>query len=133
MADVSKLEETGKPIDEQCIRVGAECSRPKCKDCVHYDVCYELTYHEPNGEIVGREVCNNFKDKSRFVDLPCKVGDTVYFVYRNEIFEHKIRKIEIGEYGGFVCSSHCFPFSSFGQYVFLTREEAEKALKGRKK
>ena len=34
MADVSKLEETGKPIDEQCIRVGAECSRPKCKDCV---------------------------------------------------------------------------------------------------
>ena len=49
-----------------------------CKGCVHYDVCYELTYHEPNGEIVGREVCNNFKDKSRFVELPCKVGDVLW-------------------------------------------------------
>lgn len=113
----------------------------QCEDCVHYIICEkECRNKYENGECeycynyfckVRKEAekCNFFKDKSRFVDLPCKVGDTVYFVYRNEIFEHKIRKIEIGEYGGFACSSHCFPFSSFGQYVFLTREEAEKALR----
>ena len=39
-----------------------------CKDCIYYDVCddYILTF------------CRGFKDKSRFIELPCKVGDTVY-------------------------------------------------------
>lgn len=52
----------------------------QCKDCVHYEVCYELTYHEPNGEIVGREVCQYFKDKSRFVELPCRCEDCIHSV-----------------------------------------------------
>lgn len=119
MADISKSEETGKPIDEQCIRVGAECSRPKCKDCVHYDVCYELTYHEPNGEIVGREVCNNFKDKSRFVELPCEIGREVYWINNGKLYKSK-----------FSLADMC---GAYGKTVFLTREEVEKALKGRKK
>ena len=72
----------------------------------------------------------DFLIENGVIVLPCKVGDRVYFVYRNKIFEHKIREIVIGEYGGFAYSSDCFPFSSFGKYVFLTREEAERALKG---
>ena len=127
-----------------------------CKDCVHYDVCYELTYHEPNGEIVGREVCNNFKDKSRFVELPCKVGDVVYAIFyigtpsQPSIYKSKVNEIVI------VDSSEPYynqPFivldvrlcdtlirrktslgiSDFNKTVFLTREEAEKALEERNK
>ena len=117
-----------------------------CKDCVHYDVCYELTYHEPNGEIVGREVCNNFKDKSRFVELPCKVGDWLYLPCCGEIIKLQVFEININhifvDYGKGVIRNIIalndkggrmeFKFSDIGKTVFLTREEAEKALKERK-
>ena len=56
-----------------------------CKDCIHYDVCggYTLTdldcdvfHYAREGradEIPDIEVrCSDFKDKSRFVELPCK-------------------------------------------------------------
>lgn len=105
-----------------------------CRDCIFYRRCctfaeeYNLNFMHKTSP----ESCPDFKDKSRFVELPCKVGETVYFIYQNKIFEHKIREIVIGEYGGFVYSSDCFPFLAFGNYLFLTREEAEKALKERK-
>ena len=46
-----------------------------CKDCYHYDMC-------------GFECCNDdaltfckyFKDKSRIVELPCKMGDEAYYI-----------------------------------------------------
>ena len=45
----------------------------KCENCIHYDVC------EMFGNIRYREEhsCRTFKDKSLFVELPCKVGDKV--------------------------------------------------------
>lgn len=44
-----------------------------CKDCIHYEVCDD-TY---SLEFCGTEICKEFKDKSNFIELPCKVGDTV--------------------------------------------------------
>lgn len=47
-----------------------------CKDCYHYDVCCELMQ-----QLHWRpELCNSFKGKSRIVELPCNVGDYVYYV-----------------------------------------------------
>lgn len=40
-----------------------------CEDCIHYYVCYEG---------LDRFVCSLFKDKSKFIELPCSIGDTVY-------------------------------------------------------
>lgn len=51
-----------------------------CKDCIHYDVCkcvnskVDEMYGNRNGTQYG---CGYFKDKSRFIDLPCNVGDEV--------------------------------------------------------
>ena len=42
----------------------------KCGNCIHNKVC--------DHNIYGFENCGAFKDKSLFVELPCKVGDTVY-------------------------------------------------------
>ena len=50
-----------------------------CKNCIKADVCkvledfYKDTFY-------GRYIqgCDFFKDRNRFVELPCKVGDTVY-------------------------------------------------------
>ena len=44
-----------------------------CKDCAHYEVCKiepKLVGFNANGKI--RE-CDHFKDKSKFIELPCKV------------------------------------------------------------
>ncbi len=44
-----------------------------CKDCIHYSVCF-ITDEDVEKE-VGKFGCDDFKDKSRFVELPCNVGD----------------------------------------------------------
>lgn len=110
-----------------------------CKDCVHYEVCNRIG----NKILNGFEVCDQFKDKSRFVELPCKVGDIVYkvsFVYKN-VAPLKVEGFLRSLASWKVHLTHIIPswignqkehlyiaFSSFGKTVFLTREEAEKAL-----
>ena len=51
---------------------------PKCKDCVHVEVCCEKNLHVAVGmNIIPRfkykrieQECKHFKDRSRFVELP---------------------------------------------------------------
>lgn len=66
-----------------------------CKDCIHYDVCGFNEYKDFN------EICSFFKDKSRIVELPCKVGDKVHKIIKSNIFDNSCtrydnRKICIG-------------------------------------
>lgn len=47
-----------------------------CKDCVHYEACKEWCsgideYIDPEGK-ENQEPCKHFKDKTRFVELPCE-------------------------------------------------------------
>lgn len=42
-----------------------------CKDCLHNEMRYGT--HTDDSP-----ACCDFKDKSRFIELPCKVGDTAY-------------------------------------------------------
>lgn len=86
-----------------------------------------------------RELAEADKDR-RVVVLPCKVGDTIYFARANPILQYKVTGYEMGEASiSQVRSKHVdketgltfnFTFrpSSIGKTVFLTREEAEKAL-----
>lgn len=112
-----------------------------CENCLHYGVCkthYSLGMLAP---IDGN--CSHFADRTEWLRLPCKVGDIVYkisFVHKN------ITPLTVD---GFLCNlsswkvhcTHLIPswvgnqkehiyiaFSSFGKRVFLTQEEAEKAL-----
>ena len=68
----------------------------------------------------------------RVMVLPCKVGDTVWAVNSIGISSHVIRRIERNKCGDFACSLLIFPLDDFGKTVFLTREEAEKALEEEK-
>ena len=79
----------------------------------------------------------------RVVVLPCKVGETVYFARANPILQYKVTGYEMGEASiSQVRSKHVdketgltFNFTfrpgSIGKTVFLSREEAEKALEER--
>ena len=46
-----------------------------CKDCINYDVCSTKGANCDRGNN-----CVMYKDRNRFVELPCKVGDTVYIL-----------------------------------------------------
>lgn len=93
-----------------------------------------------------RELAEADKD-GRVVVLPCKVGDTVYMIerifdidngVRDEICARKVighggnnlNKLWLIGSGG-ICNVSIF-VSEFGKTVFLTHEEAKKALEARK-
>ena len=72
----------------------------------------------------------------RLVVLPCKVGDTLYRVFAGEILEHKVGNMRYLAIQG-RWDIDTYPFcsyveSSIGKTIFLTREEAEKALEAMK-
>lgn len=71
-----------------------------CKDCMHYEVCCD------EYELAHAEYCNNFKDKSKYIELPCKVGDKVY------VLEYEDG--EVVDYSGyiFIMANNDFAFLS---------------------
>lgn len=93
---------------------------------------------------VGRAHELHVADKEgRVVVLPCKVGDTVYFVNAKQILEFAVVGYAVDETGiSWVCSEHVdktghtyertFSPDRFGKNTFLTREEAERAMEGHK-
>lgn len=109
-----------------------------CNDCIHYEVCkvHGMKVDDTN---FRKEFCGCFKDKSRFVELPCNVGDTVYFItdrnkgYKKfEIIETTVTKVGRKGSGAFfqmrINSTYETAVSALGKNVFATREEAEKKL-----
>lgn len=68
----------------------------------------------------------------RLVVLPCKVGDTLFRVFAGEILEHKVRNMRylaIQERWDIDTTPFCsYVESSIGKTIFLTREEAKRAL-----
>lgn len=74
----------------------------------------------------------------RLVVLPhCKLGDTVYWLHDKKITECRVYRIQEGIKGVQIAikstvSHGVFSVDDyFGKTIFLTREEAEKALEGR--
>ena len=100
------------------------CNRPRedCEGCTNEQLAEYLV---ENGVVV----------------LPCKVGDTVYEIcerrrsgkWQKAIVERVVHGIEIGidKILTARCGTTTYVYlSRLGKTVFLTREEAEKALKG---
>lgn len=101
-----------------------------CKDCLYYECCSSLNkeFKKYPKDYIGSDLvarnCSTFKDKSRFVELPCKVGDTVYQVGTDGIlYSIEITKMIYDTKG------IAFDERAIGKTVFLTKEEAEVKLK----
>ena len=109
-----------------------------CKDCIHFDRCKGLYRFERLQRAVSKG-CPYFKDRFRFVELPCKVGDTVYFILRS--FDGKMRinpekvcyfTIDANELRIHTTAGY-FTERDMNDGVFFTRERAEQVLKEREK
>ena len=104
-----------------------------CENCIHYEACLSV-YMDLKGHNFP---CPQFKDRSRFVELPCKLGDTVYFVLRSFYGKTRIKpekvcyftiddnELRIHTTAGYL-TEH-----DMNDGAFFTREEAEQALKER--
>lgn len=72
----------------------------------------------------------------RLVVLPCKVGDTLFRVFAGEILEHKVRNMRYlaiqGRWDIDTTPFCSYVESSIGKTIFLTREEAKRALEAMK-
>ena len=103
----------------------------KCIDCLHYNICIFGKCDIISG-------CPFYTNRSEWVHLPCKVRDKLYKVVPD--FEKPFGNITIQEYTVSGIGINVFvsnPYNAFGVHrigadVFLTREEAEKALEGMK-
>ena len=130
-----------------------------CKDCLFYDFCNDYNeypeYVQHCEQTTGTEFkCSHFKEKYRFVELPCKVGCTVYLVDRTRdgrlgsiyrVVECSVEKIVIkystfqkrtimeahleyeeNDYFGCVVEKIVYD-TSFGHTVFTNEQDAETA------
>lgn len=131
----------------------------KCENCYHKDICphvrgFDLAKkHFSKGFLVScqelMEKCENFKDKSLIVELPCEIWDIVYEISNGEIYSliilnavitdnniefycREIVKENIDSYGdGDVDFGDARSFTIFdiNKTIFISREDAEKGLK----
>ena len=78
----------------------------------------------------------DLEEQGRLIELPCKIGDTVWDIkwwddttetrvidgktYFRRVTKHRVTKSKFS----------LFDYDNLGKTVFLTREEAEAALKG---
>ena len=117
----------------------------KCENCYHYHTC-DLQYR-----LEDYQECKYYKNKSLIIELPCKeifakIGDSMYFITdeTDEVIETMVSVIEIdcdgqewietvADVDDEICSYIYFRFSELGKTLFLTHDEAERALKEREK
>lgn len=117
----------------------------KCENCYHYEACLNSLSENKGLNNTEDFVCEHYKDKSLIVELPCRVGDvlftTEYDCDSNSSYIEKIEciSIEIHDCGiSIYCKSiernyDTYVPEDFGETVFLSREEAERALEEREK
>ena len=117
-----------------------------CKDCIHYDVCSKLctgidmNLFMKDDNTTASESCTDFKDKSKIIDLPCKVGDKLYDIsellmpqcYSPEMYIFNADDICISKDNRdfiFTIDGNDYRYEDFGKSVFFSNEEAFAKLK----
>lgn len=80
-------------------------------------------------------ISSDFADYLRangVVVLPCKVGDVVYQTDGVNIYENEVCEISLSKRAVIYYTENAVAFdeTALGKSIFLTKEEAERALKG---
>ena len=116
---------------------------PKCKDCVHWEACREYVTRLTAArgvdldateleQIFDSDDCDHFHDSSRFVELPIKPGEKIfYYDTAGHIYESTVTQLVYGATGFLIDSDVMFDSNLIGERFFLTQEAAEQALKKR--
>lgn len=111
-----------------------------CKNCIHDEVCPVWDdYNDEPCKDGYRGLCNNydnFKDKSQYIKLPCKVGDDFFII--NQRFEKgeytdffiDKRKVFCFKYDGKSLTIYDFDGIGFEiDDIYFDKSKAEEKLK----
>ena len=102
-----------------------------------------LEKHSTTGEVIEKLAeYERLEEQGLLFRLPCKVGDTVWFVGNKFVNDYEIRRYIVDE-TGIDCIQvakeidgkdywNSFSMDTFGKTVFLTKEEAERKLESMK-
>ena len=110
-----------------------------CKDCLHYEVCANH-YTRSTLDCIHGE-CENFTDRSEWTHLPCRLNlpQELYRYMFDDDYNKIVVKCKVGEVTGYGFElihydgrRWKYGYDRIGKTVFLTREEAKKALEGMK-
>ena len=102
-----------------------------CKECIHFDRCKGLYKFDRLQKAVSKG-CSYFTDRSRFVELPIKPGEKIYyFDTAGRIYKSTVNRLVYAATGFLIDSDVMFNSNLIGARFFLTREAAEQALKER--
>ncbi len=125
------------------------------EECKQFKSCKSCSGYGKSSRCMNYHIADHILADG-WIRLPCKVGDMVYELKANgRIVKGIVQSIHQNLVGneqgrwivaswfdnyyadsktaGFECGSHLYsPFEAFGKTIFLTKEEAEKALKERK-
>jgi len=79
----------------------------------------------------------DLEEQGLLLRIPCKAGDNVYCTFDDEISKREVAYFTIGSFMTqitLICelSTTFCSLKEFGKNIFLTREEAKKALEKRK-
>lgn len=115
-----KYEDTEREPEEiDMDHEAAETLRQLCQNC-DLDRLEKLAEADRDGRVVVR---------------PCKVGDTLFRVFAGEILEHKVRNMRYlaiqGRWDIDTTPFCSYVESSIGKTIFLTHEQAERALEAK--
>ena len=117
LAEYEDTERTPEEIDMD--HEAAEQLRQLCQNC-DLDRLEKLVEADKDGRVVVS---------------PCRVGDTLFRVFAGEILEHKVRNMRYlaiqGRWDIDTTPFCSYVESSIGKTIFLTREEAERALEAK--
>ena len=103
-----------------------------CKNCIHYKACL------PFYENIEMKPCDTFEDKDLYIKLPCKIGTEVFGVstpcgeceYCSNSLKETLNTCRCCKKKEIICFGFSYDcIEEFGKTVFLTKEEAEAALK----
>ena len=106
------------------------------KDCIHYEACKDIyypmsTYDEEAKAFDESDSCDGcqfYSDKSRFIELPCKVGTKVWILRKDRVPDDDYRMSFHDEWMPCEVSFQLSMINQIGKTVFFTCYEAEKAL-----
>ena len=102
------------------------------EECKHTKDCKICSGYGKGSSCMNYHIADHLLENGVVV-LPCKVGDEVYEIVHGEVSETEAVGFVVCQDGAILLiTRHFFPLSrEIGCSVFLTREDAEKALKER--
>lgn len=109
-----------------------------CKHCINFNECLSkngTTKYSTTDIACGNveKLCKYFKNKLRYIELPCNIGDKAYYIsVKDELKEIKITGFNIDRYG--ICDVECesidseFTFTLSIDEVYFNKLQAEKEI-----